>query len=161
MVKTTPTGFIPSEDQGFIAISLSMPAGASLERTKEAMVEVEKAIGNAPYKKTLMKLSGFNMLSQSSSPSAGVAFDLSKPTKERGEVQDINDIMNEVRGKLSNIKGANFFVFTFPTVPGFNNVDGLDIILKDKTGGPVSKFSEVSNKFIGELMKTPEIAVAF
>ncbi|RZJ31617.1 MAG: efflux RND transporter permease subunit, partial [Flavobacterium sp.] len=91
----------------------------------------------------------------------GVAFILLKPTKQRGNVQDINDIMNEVRGKLSNIKGANFFVFTFPTVPGFNNVDGLDIILKDKTGGPVSKFSEVSNTFIGELMKTPEIAVAF
>ncbi|HLA56203.1 MAG TPA: efflux RND transporter permease subunit [Flavobacterium sp.] len=161
MVKTTPTGFIPSEDQGFIAISLSMPAGASLDRTKTAMTEVETAIGNAPYKKTLMKLSGFNMLTQSSSPSAGVAFILLKPAKERGEVQDINDIMNEVRGKLSNIKGASFFVFTFPTVPGFNNVDGLDIVLKDKTGGPVSKFSEVSNKFIGELMKTPEIAVAF
>jgi len=161
LVKTTPTGFIPSEDQGFIAISLSMPAGASLDRTKEAMAEVEAAIGNAPYKRTLMKLSGFNMLSQSSSPSAGVAFILLKPTKERGEIQDINDIMNEVRGKLSAIKGANFFVFTFPTVPGFNNVDGLDIVLKDKTGGAVSKFSEVSNKFIGELMKTPEIAVAF
>lgn len=161
MVKTTPTGFIPSEDQGFIAISLSMPAGASLDRTKEAMGEVEAAIGNAPYKKTLMKLSGFNMLSQSSSPSAGVAFILLKPAKERGEVQDINEIMNQVRGKLSNIKGANFFVFTFPTVPGFNNVDGLDIVLKDKTGGPVSKFSDISNKFIGELMKTPEIAVAF
>ncbi|MGH2667163.1 efflux RND transporter permease subunit [Flavobacterium sp.] len=161
MVKTTPTGFIPSEDQGFIAISLSMPAGASLDRTKTVMTEVEDVLGNMESKKTLMKLSGFNMLTQSSSPSAGVAFVLLKPSKERGEVKDINDIMNEVRGKLSGIKGANFFVFTFPTVPGFNNVDGLDIVLKDKTGGSISKFSGISNAFVGELMKQPEIAVAF
>ncbi len=161
LVKTTPTGFIPSEDQGFIAISMSMPAGASLERTKNTMTEVEKTLGTLPSQKTLNVLSGFNLLTQSSSPSAGVIFILLKPAKERGELTDINDIMNDVRGRLSNIKGANFFVFTFPTVPGFNNVDGLDIVLKDKTGGSISKFSGISTKFIGELMKRPEIAVAF
>ena len=161
LVKTTPTGFIPSEDQGFIAISLSMPAGASLDRTKAVMTEVETVLGDMQSKQTLMKLSGFNMLTQSSSPSAGVAFVLLKPAEERGNTKDINEIMNEVRGKLSGVKGASFFVFTFPTVPGFNNVDGLDIVLKDKTGGSISRFSEISNTFIGELMKRPEIAVAF
>lgn len=161
LVKTTPTGFIPSEDQGFIAISMSMPAGASLERTKNTMSDVEKVLTTLPSQKTLNALSGFNMLTQSSSPSAGVIFILLKPAKERGEISDINEIMNDVRGRLSTIKSANFFVFTFPTVPGFNNVDGLDIVLKDKTGGSISKFSGISMTFIGELMKRPEIAVAF
>lgn len=161
MVKSTSTGFIPSEDQGFIAISMSMPAGASLERTKNTMSEVEKSLTTLPSQKTLNALSGFNLLTQSSSPSAGVIFILLKPAKERGEMTDINDIMNDVRGRLSSIKGANFFVFTFPTVPGFNNVDGLDIVLKDKTGGSISKLSNTSMAFIGELMKRPEIAVAF
>lgn len=161
MVKTTPTGFIPSEDQGFIAISMSMPAGTSLERTKTVMQDVENKLGDMQSKKVLNILSGFNLLTQSTSPSAGVIFILLKPAKERGDVQDINDIMNEVRQKLSAIKGSNFFVFTFPTVPGFNNVDGLDIVLKDKTGQSLSKFSGISNTFIGELMKRPEIAFAF
>lgn len=161
MVKRTPTGFIPSEDQGFIAISLSMPAGASLDRTKAVMTELEDVLGNMESKRTLMKLSGFNMLTQSTSPSAGVAFILLKPAKERGTIQDINEIMNDTRQRLGAIKGANFFVFTFPTVPGFNNVDGLDIVLKDKTGGSINRFSEITNGFIGELMKRPEIAVAF
>ncbi|MFN3754490.1 efflux RND transporter permease subunit [Flavobacterium sp.] len=161
MVKTTPTGFIPSEDQGFIAISLSMPAGASLERTQNVMKEVEGQLGNMPSKKVLNVISGFNLLTSSTSSSAGVAFILLKPAKERGELQDINDIMNDVRGKLGTIKGANFFVFTFPTVPGFSNVDALDIVLKDKTGGSISKFSGISTQFIGELMKRPEIAFAF
>ncbi|GEP50642.1 multidrug transporter AcrB [Flavobacterium noncentrifugens] len=161
MVKTTPTGFIPSEDQGFIAISLSMPAGASLQRTTQVIKEAETALSGMESKKTLMGLSGFNLLTQSSSPSSGVTFILLKPAKERGKIKDINAIMDEVRGKLSAIKGANFFVFTFPTVPGFSNVDGLDIVLQDKTGGNLGKFSEVGNKFIGELMKRPEIAFAF
>lgn len=161
MVKRTPSGFIPSEDQGFIAISMSMPAGASLERTTEVIKEVERILTPLKANRTLMGLSGFNMLTQSSSPSSGVAFINLKPAKERGEVSDINAIMDEVRGKLSAIRDANFFVFTFPTVPGFSNIDGLDIVLQDKTGGQLDKFSGVANNFIGALMQRKEIAVAF
>jgi len=162
MVKRTPTGFIPSEDQGFIAISTSLPAGASLERTTQIEHEVSKKLSPLPFTKIFNYLSGFNLLTSSSSPSAGAMFILLKPTKERGEVQDINEIMNIVRGKLAEIKGANFFVFTFPTVPGFNNVDGLDFFLQDRSGsGDLLKFSGIANNFIAELMKRPEIAFAF
>jgi HAE1 family hydrophobic/amphiphilic exporter-1 len=131
MVKKTPSGFIPSEDQGFIAISLSMPASASLDRTTAVIHQTEQVLNTMESKKTLMGLSGFNILTQSSSPSSAVAFILLKPAKERGKIKDINAIMNEVRQKLATIKGGNFFVFTFPTVPGFSNVDGLDFVLQD------------------------------
>lgn len=161
MVKKTPTGFIPSEDQGFIAIALSMPAGASLERTTEALKEAEKILLPLESRRLLNALSGFNIMTQSTSPSAGVAFVLLKPTEERGKLKDINDIMNDIRMKLASVKGANFFVFTFPTVPGFSNVDGLDLVLQDKTGGKLDKFSGIGYNFIGELMKRKEIAMAF
>ncbi|HMF72139.1 MAG TPA: efflux RND transporter permease subunit, partial [Flavitalea sp.] len=100
-------------------------------------------------------------LTQSSSPSSAVLFVLLKDAKERGKIKDINAIMNEIRQRLAGIKDGNFFVFTFPTVPGFSNVDGLDLVLQDKTGGKLDKFSGVANNFIGELMKRKEIAVAF
>ena len=161
MVKRTPTGFIPSEDQGFIAVSMSLPAGASLERSTQVLKETEVLLRPLAFTKLFNVLGGFNLLTQSNSPSAGAMFVLLKPTAERGEVKDINAIMNIIRGKLAGVKGANFFVFTFPTVPGFSNVDGLDMVLQDKTGGNIGKFSGVAYNFIGELMKRPEIAVAF
>lgn len=161
MIKTTPSGFIPSEDQGFIAISMSMPAGTSLDRTTKAIEEAEKALSTIGANKHLVGLSGFNMLTQSSSPSFGVLFLNLKPLKERGEIHDINAIMDQARQKLATVKGANFFVFTFPTVPGFSNIDGLDFVLQDRTGGKLDKFSAIGNNFIMELMKRPEIAVAF
>jgi len=161
MVKQTPSGFIPSEDQGFVAISVSLPAGASLERNKQVSKEIEKALIPLEFQNTINVITGFNLLTSSSSPSAGATFVLLKPTEERGEVKDINAIMNVIREKLSAIKGADFFVFTFPTVPGFSNVDGLDFVLQDKTGGSISKFSSVGQNYLMELMKRPEIAVAF
>jgi len=161
MVNRTPTGFIPAEDQGFIAISLSMPAGASLDRTDKVMAQAEKLLASVDASKTVLVVGGFNFFTQSTSPSAGVSFILLKPTEQRGDVKDINAIVDIVRTKLSTIQGADFFVFTFPTVPGFSNVDGLDIVLQDKTGGKLDKFSGISSNFIGALMKQPEIGVAF
>jgi len=161
MIRITPSGFIPSEDQGFIAVSLDMPAGASLERTTEVMKEAEDALRENDFHASLNVMSGFNILTESASPSAGVMFILLKPVEERGEISDINDIMAEVNQKFSQIKGANFFVFTFPTVPGFSNVDGLEIVLQDRSGGALQKFSEVSSTFMGKLMAREEIGFAF
>ncbi|KAI9447057.1 multidrug resistance protein, AcrB/AcrD family [Russula earlei] len=161
MVKHTQSGFIPSEDQGFVAIALSMPAGASLDRTTEVLRQAEQQLQPLEGTRLLNTLAGFNILTQSTSPSAGVCFVLLKPSHERGKQQNINDIMNQMRGKLATIKDGSFFVFTFPTVPGFSNVDGLDMVLEDRTAGRLDKFSTVANNFIGELMKRKEIAVAF
>jgi len=161
MVKTTPSGFIPTEDQGFIAIAVNTPSGTSLDGTQKVMTEAEGILSKLDASRDVTAVSGFNLLTNSTSPSSAVVFVLLKPNEERGEVKNIEDIMNQVRGKLGAISGGNFFVFSFPTVPGFSNVEALDMVLQDKTGGKLDKFSGISQQFIGELMKRPEIAVAF
>ena len=161
MVKTTPAGFIPTEDQGFIAISVSTPSGTSLDGTQKVMTEAENLLSKLDASRDVTAISGFNLLTNSTSPSSAVVFVLLKPTEQRGKVKNIDEIMNEVRGKLGAIPGGNFFVFSFPTVPGFSNVEALDMVLQDKTGGKLDKFSGISQNFIGELMKQPAIAVAF
>lgn len=161
MVKKTPTGFIPTEDQGFIAISISTPPGTSLSQTSAVMDQAEATLRKMAPARFVTAITGFNLLTNSSSPSAAVCFMLLKPNDARGKVKDINDIMNEIRGKMAAIPGGNFFVFEFPTVPGFSNVEALDLVLQDKTGGPLDKFAGQANAFIGDLMKRKEIAFAF
>lgn len=161
LVKRTPSGFIPSEDQSFAVIALSMPSGTSLERTKEVLQKAEKVLSPMEAVETVNIISGFNIMTSSTSPSSATGFIVFKQMAERGKIKDINGIIDMMREKLSAIPGGNFFVFTFPTVPGFSNIDGLDLVLQDRTGNQLDKFSGVANGFIGGLMKRPEIAVAF
>lgn len=161
LVKTTPTGFIPTEDQGFIAIAVNTPSGTSLDGTQKVMTQAENLLRNDESSRFVTAISGFNLLTNSTSPSSAVIFVLLKPDEERGKIKGIDEIMADVQGKLGTITGGSFFVFSFPTVPGFSNVEALDLVLQDKTGGKLDKFSGVSQSFIGELMKRPEIAMAF
>jgi hydrophobe/amphiphile efflux-1 (HAE1) family protein len=161
MVNKTKTGFIPTEDQGFVAIAVSTPSGTSLSGTNKTFKLAEDALKTLPSARFVTALSGFNFLTQSSSPSAGVIFLLLKPNEQRGAVKNIDDIQNIVRGKLGAISGGTFFVFSFPTVPGFSNVEAMDVVLQDKTNGRLDKFSGIANNFIGKLMQKPAIAFAF
>ena len=161
MVKTTKSGFIPTEDQGFIAISISTPSGTSLNGTTEILNQAEKELRAMPSTRFVTAISGFNLLTNSNSPSAAICFVLLKPNKDRGNVKDINAIQDVIRGKLGAISGGSFFVFSFPTVPGFSNVEALEVVLQDKTGGKLDKFSGIANTFIGSLMQKKAVAYAF
>jgi hydrophobe/amphiphile efflux-1 (HAE1) family protein len=161
MVSKTKTGFIPTEDQGFVAIAVSTPSGTSLSGTNKIFKQAEEQLKTLPSARFVTALSGFNFLTQSSSPSAGVIFLLLKPTDERGKVKNIDEIQNIVRGKLGGVPGGTFFVFSFPTVPGFSNVEALDVMLQDRTNGKLDKFSGIANNFIAKLMQKPAVAYAF
>jgi HAE1 family hydrophobic/amphiphilic exporter-1 len=161
LVRTTKSGFIPTEDQGFVAIAVSTPSGTSLSGTNKIFKQAEDQLKTLPSARFVTALSGFNFLTQSSSPSAGVIFLLLKPNEDRGDVKNIDDIQNIVRGKLGGIPGGTFFVFSFPTVPGFSNVEALNVMLQDRTNGKLDKFSGIANGFIGKLMQKKEIAYAF
>src|ERR1700754_940829 len=161
LVNRTKTGFIPTEDQGFVAIAVSTPSGTSLANTNKIINQAEKELKALPSARFVMALSGFNFLTLSNSPSAGQIFLLLKPNKDRGAVKNIDDIQNIIRGKLAGIPSGTFFVFSFPTVPGFSNVEAMDVQLQDRTNGKLDKFSGVANNFIGKLMAKPAIAFAF
>lgn len=161
MMSSTRTGFIPGEDQSFAIFAMSTPGGSSLDRTNKVLNEAGALMKEMDCVQSVNLIGGFNLLSNSASPSSGVGFVELKPMGERGDVEDLNEIMGIIQSKLGAVQGGSFFVFTFPTVPGFSNIDGLDMVLQDRTGGQLDKFSQVSYGFIGGLMQRPEVAMAF
>lgn len=161
IINKTPSGFIPSEDLRFIVIALSMPAGTSQYETEKVMMQAEEMLVPMEANEIVNALYGTDALTGTTSPSAGAIYMLLKPAKDRGKIKDINIVMDIIRDKLNTLKGAEFFVFTVPTVTGFSNIDGLDIVLQDRSGGQLDKFGDIANIFTAELMKHPAIDIAF
>lgn len=161
LMRTTRTGFIPAEDQSFAIFAMSTPGGSSLERTNQVLNEAGKLMRQNEFVNSVHLVGGFNLLSNSASPSSAVGFIELKPMGSRGKVEDLNEIMGIIQGQLGGVSGGSFFVFTFPTVPGFSNIDGVDMVLQDRTDGKLDKFSGISYDFIGAMMQRPEVMMAF
>ena len=161
LIRQTPTGFIPSEDQGFIVYSLKLPAGASLQRTQQISDRMEQVLRQMPAIKSHYGISGLNVIANSISPSYAVGFVNLKPYAERGAVQNLDAVMGAINGELAKVSEGHVDVFTFPTVPGFGSVDGFELVLQDRTGGKLDELSATATQFIEALGKRPEIGAAF
>lgn len=161
LVKKTPTGFIPTEDQSIFLYSLNMPAGASLDRTKKVVEKVDSIIATVEGVEKSYSVAGMNIITNATSPSSALAFVKLKKPGTRGKTENINEILGQVNQKLSIISAADLFTFTLPTVQGFGNTNGFEVLLQDRAGGKLENLSATAYGFIGELMKRPEIAYAF
>lgn len=161
MMKNAPSGFIPTEDQGFILYAVNTPPGSSLERTHKAMMAIDSIVKSEPAADKRYIIDGLNFISNANASPYGAGFVRVKPNGQRGPIEDINQIANNLSQKVSQVKDANTFFFTFPTVQGFGNVSGFEFMLQDRTNGSLQDLGNNAWAFIGALMKRKEIAAAF
>ena len=161
MMRSAPTGFIPTEDQGFIVFSVNLPPGASLDRTQKVMNRVDSLLAEVEAVERRAVITGLNIVANAKSSNYAVGFIRMKPPGKRGVTNSVEGVMGILNQKLSVIKDASIFLFQFPTVQGFGNTSGFEFILQDRTGGPLDKLGNTAYGFIGELMQRKEIAYAF
>jgi HAE1 family hydrophobic/amphiphilic exporter-1 len=161
MVRSAPTGFIPTEDQGFIVYSVNLPPGASLDRTQAVMEKIDFLLKDVEAIERRGAVTGLNFLSNATSSNYAVGFIRMKPPGKRGKVNSVEEVMGVINQKLADVKEASVFLLQFPTVQGFGNTSGFEFILQDRSGGSLEKLGNTAYGLIGELMKRKEIAYAF
>lgn len=162
MMQRTPSGFIPTEDQGFILYAVNTPPGSSLDKTHKAIAEIDSIIKAEPITDRRYNVEGLNFITNANAAPYGAGFVRMNNVDERGPIKDINAISANLTMKVAmNVKDAHAFFFTFPTIQGFGNVAGFEFALQDQTNGSMDRLSAMSNTFIGALMQRKEIAYAF
>ena len=162
MIKQTPTGFIPTEDQGFVLYAVNTPPGSSLARTERAMKQIEEIVAKEPFTLNHYQVDGLNFISNANAAPYGAGFIRTKPKDQRGPIKDYEAIATSLTQKVAaEVKGAEAVFFTFPTVSGFGNVDGFEFMLQDRGNGPLEKLDATAKEFIAALMQRDEIAFAF
>jgi HAE1 family hydrophobic/amphiphilic exporter-1 len=81
-----PTGFIPTEDQGYMMMIVQLPNASSLERTQAAMAKLAKAVASVPGVAHVIQIGGISPLDNNASlANAGVLYAMLKPWGERGK----------------------------------------------------------------------------
>ncbi|MNZ00639.1 Efflux pump membrane transporter BepE [compost metagenome] len=160
MIKT-PKSFIPTEDDGFITYNIALPPGASLNRTTEVLYRADSILKKRKDIEGMTTVSGFNALDGSSSPAFAAGYITLKPHAKRKHIKNINAFMDTIRNDLAQINEATFTVFPRPTVQGFGDFAGIEMVLQDRMGGDVRDFNTIADTFISQLNTCPEIRSAY
>ncbi len=161
LFSTTPAGFIPNEDRGIIMADLTMPPGTSLEKTEKAVKQYDSLLQTMPMVEARMNIVGFSLLNRVNGGSYAFSVIRLKDWKERKDAsQSVDAIVGELFAKTAAFKDARMLFFTPPSVQGFGSADGFEFKIEDTGDDDWATVSKVSNEFLGELMKRPEIQYA-
>lgn len=155
-----PGGFIPTEDQGIIYVNVSAPAGATVERTENVLVQLEKVIKEIPSVENITTLSGYSLITEAAGASYGMMMINLKPWKERDLT--VAELIPVLRDRTSKIKDANIEFMPPPTVPGFGNTSGFELRVIDKTGtGDLQQTAAVTNQLIEDIKASGVVGAAY
>lgn len=102
MFKTVPTGFIPTQDTGYLFVSMQLPDATAGTHTRKAVDNGREIISKVEGVQDVTTLAGISGASFSRLCNAGAMFIKLKPKEERLAMgKTLNDIILETNSKLS------------------------------------------------------------
>ncbi|MCO5945839.1 efflux RND transporter permease subunit [Mucilaginibacter flavidus] len=155
LIKTTPSSFVPSEDQGTIFVSITLPPASGMERTSAITKQVDSVAHSIPSVLNTLQIIGFSFTGGSGS---AYSMDIVKLKKwDQRKNDDIKKVIGQLYAKIANIHGASMFIFSPPTIQGFGQGGGFEFQLEDKGGHTSAEIYKVMTDFLAALGKRKEI----
>src|SRR5204863_5529227 len=132
--KTVPTGFIPTQDQGYLIVNLAMPDAASIYRSDAVIRQMTQIAVNTPGVAHVVALPGFSVLTGVNQSNAGTMFCALKPFEERAGHDDLSAaaITEKLVGQYRQLDDGFALVFPPPPVRGIGSAGGFRTQIEDR-----------------------------
>ncbi|MCL5776104.1 multidrug efflux RND transporter permease subunit [Limibaculum sp. FT325] len=162
MLKVTPTGFLPEDDQGAFFVVAKLPDGASVSRTAEVMAEVQAILDQEEAVARVTTVVGLNFIDSYSEASSAFSVVTLAPFAERLEGgQGVQDIMARVAPRFREIRGANVAPLAPPPIIGLGTGGGFTYMLKDLRGRDSAEMAQTLRGLLVAANQNPDLDRVF
>jgi HAE1 family hydrophobic/amphiphilic exporter-1 len=150
---STPTAFVPDEDQGFALVTAQLPEGTAIDVTHRVQRDIEKVLMQQPEITDVFDVAGFSFTGSGSNKIT--MFIRLKPWGERaGADHELKSVVGRVNYALfSSFKSQHPDVFAAsfqpPSVPGLGFQAGFTYELEDRANQGLPALEQASKMLIG------------
>ncbi|HWU72001.1 MAG TPA: efflux RND transporter permease subunit [Sphingomonas sp.] len=155
-----PTGFLPTEDQGFAQIQFNLPAGATINRTQVAQKTIENYFLKTEGKNTaaILSVSGIGG-GGGGGQNAGRGFVALKDWSERkGSENSADAITNRATRALGGLRDVEFYATVPAAVRGLGQSSGFTVELENTGGLTRDQFRAARDQLLAEARADPTLA---
>jgi multidrug efflux pump len=161
--QETPTGFIPSQDKGYLLVNIRLPDSSSLERTSAVLSQVEKLSAKVPGVRHTVAIAGQSILLGAGSPNFASLYVMLEDFHHRtGHHQSANEIAvelqelfeREVNEAVVNVVGA-------PPIDGLGTAGGFKIVIEDRGGNGLAELQKASQAIVEQGAQNPGLDKLF
>ncbi|HTU69248.1 MAG TPA: efflux RND transporter permease subunit [Candidatus Baltobacteraceae bacterium] len=161
LFRTTPTAFIPDEDQGYFITLVQAPEGTSLAAEQQVAIKAERIILAQPEVMHVFNVGGFSFTG--SAPNRGLIFTLLKPWGDRkGPRHSLAAILGRLNYMFyKNIPEAQIFAVNPPAINGVGSFGGYQFELEDRANLGLPALMNAAYAMMGAAAHDPRLSQVF
>jgi multidrug efflux pump len=161
-VRIVPTGFIPTQDKGYLIAFLQLPDAAALNRTDEVVQRATAVALAQPGVTYSVAFSGMSIKGFSNATNAGIVFvGLDEYEKRRSKELGGFAIARKIGAEFGKIQEAQTGVFPPPAVQGLGTIGGFTLQLEDRGGLGYDELYRAANAVVERARQEPALAGVF
>jgi hydrophobe/amphiphile efflux-1 (HAE1) family protein len=153
-----PHSFLPDEDQGMMFAQVTLPPGATQERTERALRQMRDYFLNNEKEAVLgvFTISGFNFAARGQA--SGLCFIRMRDWKDRpGARNRVQAVAARASQYFRQIADGQAFAFAPPAVAELGTASGFDIEILDRTNQGHDKLMAARDQLLGLARKDPRL----
>jgi hydrophobe/amphiphile efflux-1 (HAE1) family protein len=160
--KVTPTGFLPSEDQGAVFTEVQLPEGASVNRTDAVTRRVEQIARDTPGVANVTSVVGFSLIDGLTKSNSALVILTLKPFDERKtQALSANGIIQRLMQQYQAIPEAIVFAYNLPPIIGLGTGSGFEYQLQSRGGSSSAENAAVARGLVFAANQQPALARVF
>ena len=161
--EKVPSGFIPSQDQGYLVLYAQLPDAASLSRTQEVMKKATPIILGTEGVAHVNAYVGWSVLTGANQSNVATMFARLKAFDDRAGHSELyaDAIVKQLTQRLSGIEDAHIAVFAPPPVRGMSSVGGFKVQIQDRSNAGIDELEKVTGEMIGKGNQQPGFSRLF
>jgi hydrophobe/amphiphile efflux-1 (HAE1) family protein len=160
--QRVPTGFIPTQDKGYVIANLQMPDASSIQRTDATIRRMAEIAHQTPGVKYTFAIAGFSALSFTNQSNTGAMFVTLEDFDKRGGDPALTQeaIIGNLMREYSQIQDGFALVFPPPAVAGMGIAGGFKMQIQDRAGRSPQDLQAVTEQVIAAATQDPRITQA-
>ena len=145
LFRATPTGFLPSEDQGSFIVETRLPEAASLTRTMAAQAEVEGILRALPGVASVASVNGVSILDGITKSNTAFSLVTMEPFEDRTDPKtSVFAAIAQANLQGLGLREAQVLAFNLPPIAGLGSGAGFELQLLDTQGRSAEDLAAVA-----------------
>ncbi len=127
-----PTGFLPTEDQGYAIVFATLPDAAAQPRVKAVSDKVNAILGEAPGIANWVTIGGLSIVDNANVSNTFSTFAIYESWEKRGKDLSQEVIVANLQKQLASIDEAAIAVLIPPPIAGLGQSGGFQMMIEDR-----------------------------
>ncbi|MGQ0636690.1 MAG: efflux RND transporter permease subunit [Planctomycetaceae bacterium] len=163
LFQSTPTGFVPEQDKGYLLVNVRLPESAALDRTTATLRRAEQIAAQTPGVGHTLAIAGQSILLGATAPNFGTLYVMLDEFERRTErplwggaiAHRLREAFDaEIQEAVINVLGA-------PPIDGLGNAGGFKIVIEDRREAGLEALQSAAEGVVDLANETPGLRNAF